>query len=282
MGTEPAGRPQLDQLGQDGDADLAMGGVTEVEPGGHPHPRQHLLWHTAIGQVAEHGVAATLRGDEADVGRRGPHRLLHRLLVAVALRGDHDGGARIKRVDGEVRSVDQVHLPAHGASQLLERVRHRGTPDDHEARAGHDRLDVHLERAVALARDRYDGDALRHGAQLLRRAQPQEPWLTIGDRPLCLADDGRLGAGSPDPPVDLAGPRDDGARPLVAGRGALAPDHRRQRELLALPGQLRGLLEHVPAVHHSPIPAAPAHRSHRSLISRRTSRGARPTRRGAR
>ena len=83
-------------------------------------------------------------------------------------------------------------------------------------------------------------------AELLRRAEQQQPGLAVGDGPLRLPDHDRLGAGAADPAVQLAARGDDGARALLAGRRALPPDHGGQRELLAAAGQLAGLLDHVP------------------------------------
>ena len=48
-------------------------------------------------------------------------------------------------------------------------------------------------------------------AELLGRAEQEQPRLAVGDRPLRLADHRRLGAGAADPAVDLAGRGDDGA-----------------------------------------------------------------------
>ena len=69
-GAELAGGAQLDQLGQDRDGDLAVGGVAEVEPDRHAHPVEQVPWHPAVGEVAEHGLAALAGGDQPDERRR--------------------------------------------------------------------------------------------------------------------------------------------------------------------------------------------------------------------
>ena len=46
--------PQLDQLGEHGDGDLGMGGVTQVETDRHPDPIEQVRRDTPIGQVPEH------------------------------------------------------------------------------------------------------------------------------------------------------------------------------------------------------------------------------------
>ena len=89
---EGAGGPQLDQLGQHGDGDLAVRGVAEVETDRGAHPVEELLRDAALGEVLEQGLAALVRGDQADEGRPGGGRELEGLLVAVTLGGDdHDG-----------------------------------------------------------------------------------------------------------------------------------------------------------------------------------------------
>ena len=115
--SEGAGGPQLDQLGQDRDGDLAVGGVAEVQPDGHPHPVESLAGDAAVGEVAEHGLATLPRGDQADERRLGRDRPLERLLVTVALGRDHHDRTGVEPVAGEVVGVDDHGVPVSAAAR---------------------------------------------------------------------------------------------------------------------------------------------------------------------
>ena len=123
----------------------------------------------AVGERAEHRLAPLAGGDQPDERREGRHRLLDRLLVAVALGGDDDDGAGVELGGGEVRSVVDVGPPAQRPGQVGEGVRHRRAADDDQVRGRDDRFDVDLQGALALAGDRDGHHPVRHGR---RRTAP--------------------------------------------------------------------------------------------------------------
>jgi hypothetical protein len=113
----------------------------------------------------------------------------------------------------EIRPADEICPPAQGPGQAGQRAGHRGIADDHQVRHRQHRLDVDLERSLALAGDRDHGHAVRYRrAELFRGPKQQQPGRSLRHHPLCLADHHRLGAGAADPAVQLALAGDDRAR----------------------------------------------------------------------
>ena len=115
---ERAGGTELDELGQDGDGDLLVRGVPEVEPDRRMHPVESLAGDAPIGQVAEHGFAPPPRGDQPDEQRFAGHGLLHGVLVAMTLGGHDDGRAAVDIGAREVGPVDHVRPPVEVAGEL--------------------------------------------------------------------------------------------------------------------------------------------------------------------
>ncbi len=175
-----------------------------------------MLWHAPIGEVPEHRLAASPRGHETYVGRGARDRALDGLLVAVPLRGDHDDRPRIDCLGREVSTVDELGAPPEDLREVAQHVRHRRAAHHDEVRGRHDRLDVHLHRALALTRDGDDDHAVGHVAELLGRAEQQEPRLAVDNRGLRFSDDRRLRARAADPAVDRTGRGDDRPRALLA------------------------------------------------------------------
>src|SRR5271166_3793367 len=87
-----AGRSELDELGQDRDCDLLVGGAAEVKPGWHPDALELVLRDSAVGEISEHGHAALARAHEAKVSRTGRDRALQQALVVVSLARHDDHG----------------------------------------------------------------------------------------------------------------------------------------------------------------------------------------------
>ena len=130
----------------------------------------------------------------------GGDRLLDRLFVAVALGGDDDDGVRASTIGGgEVRPVVRRSTPpAERLGQVGQGVRHRGAADDDQVRGREHRLDVDLQRPLALARDRDDRHAVRdRAAELLGRAEQEQPRLA---RPVMTRCASRMTTGSAQAP----------------------------------------------------------------------------------
>src|SRR5215469_3737990 len=64
---EPARCPQLHELSQDRDGDLLVRCPAKVESGRHPDPRELVLRHAPVGEIAEHRRAPPTRADKANV-----------------------------------------------------------------------------------------------------------------------------------------------------------------------------------------------------------------------
>ena len=124
-------------------------------PGGHPDPVELVLRHAPVGEVAEHRRAPLGRPDQAQVGGPGRDGLLDGLLVAVALGGHHHHRALV-RVGRRERPA--VHAPwlrqPSARARSASVVDHRRAAHDDQVRRGQHRLDVDLQRALALAGDR--------------------------------------------------------------------------------------------------------------------------------
>ena len=97
----------------------------------------------------------------------------------MTLRGDHDDGAGVDVVGGEVGRVDEVGAPAQGDGQVAQRVRHRRPSDDDEVRRCQHRFDVDLHRALALAGDGDERHAVGNRAEMPGQAEQQQARLAI-------------------------------------------------------------------------------------------------------
>ena len=120
----------------------------------------------------------------------------------MSLRGDHHHRAGVDVTGGEVGAVDEVGPPTEHARHLAQRVRHRRAADDDEMGSRQHRLDVDLERALALAGDGDHRHALGDVAELLGGSQQQQSGLAVDDRLLRFAEHDRLGTRPADPAVD--------------------------------------------------------------------------------
>ena len=111
-------------------------------------------------------------------------------------------------------------------------------------------LDVDLQRAIALTRDRHRDHTMGdvHSLEFRLLAEPDEPRLTLLDHIERLADEHRLSAGAADPSVDGAVRGDDRPGAVLARRGRLAPHDGRQGERLPGLHQLERLSHDAPAV----------------------------------
>src|SRR5436309_5251404 len=111
-------------------------------------------------------------------------------------------------------------------------------------RLGHDGFHVHLQRALALARNRDRHDALTAAIlQLLGRSEEQEPGRTLLERSEAFPDHGGLRACAAQPAPDPAVGGDQRGRAFLArGRGP-PPHHGGQDERLSALRQLSSELE---------------------------------------
>jgi hypothetical protein len=182
----------------------------------------------AVGPVGAARGGARRGGAAPAGGRGGGARGRHRVLVVVALGGDDDhrrrgdvGGVHVQRRHHLVRGrvtiavavlVDADSAPAERAGHRRQRVHRDRPPDDDEVRRGREGLEVDLQRALALARDRDADGARRRGVgQLLGWSEVHEarhPLVEGGER---LAHHRRFGAGAADPPIDAPVGVDDRA-----------------------------------------------------------------------
>ena len=189
----------------------------EVEAGGTPHLIELPCGHAALGKVAEDRLAAAPRGDQTNVSRARAHDVLDGVLVTVSLSRHDDHRAFIDRCRREVGVFDQVGAPAKRLSEGHKGVCHRGPADDHQVGCWKHRLDVDLERTLALTGDGYDGNSVGDGlTELLSGSEQQQAWEALGYHLTSLSDDRGLGASPADPAVHLTGLRDDGAGSLLA------------------------------------------------------------------
>src|SRR5215472_917807 len=117
-------RAQLDQLRQNRHRDLPVRRPAEVEAGRDAHAGQLLPRHAALREIAQHRRPAPGRPHQAQVGGAGGHRVLDRLLIAVALGGHHDQRPLAHVAGGEAGAVDEVGPPAERGGHAGERVRH--------------------------------------------------------------------------------------------------------------------------------------------------------------
>ncbi len=187
-----------DELGQDRDGDLLLGGRPEIEPRRRADAQDGLVVETRVAQRGQHRRGALRARHEPDVAGFGAEGVRERALVAVTHRRDDHG----------VRACDAVRLdaPADDAGQLAERAGRGALAHHGEERGGEHGLDQDLH-------DSFRGAFAFH---------PGHPRLAVRKRAQRLADDRGLGARAADPAGERAVGRDD--RPVAAlGRRGL--DH---------------------------------------------------------
>ena len=119
-------------------------------------------------------------------------------------------------------------------------AKHRRRSSDHDdLRPGKHRLQVDLQRALALTRHRNRDHAVgRSLVELVGLAEEQQPRASVDHRLLRLAHHRRLRARTAEPALHGAVGADDRLRADVARRRRPSPHHRGQRERLAGVGQL--------------------------------------------
>ena len=211
------------------------------------------LRHAAVGEVAEHRLAALARGDQPDERRARPATACSTassspwpwVATTTTERASSVGG-------GEVGRVDDV-----GAASPARRP---GRPGCAPSASGRRRPGAGSGRRVRRRPPWRPRSGTRSGCTSSRPAPPtgpncsgvpeqQQPRLAVADHPLRLADARparrrrRRSSRAPRPSAVMMA-----REPGWPEDGALPPHHGGQRELLAAPRQLGGLLEDLPAV----------------------------------
>jgi len=115
---ELTGRPQLHQLSQDPDSDLAVRDPPEIQTSRYLDPSQSLLGQSTALQELQHRFRPRTRAHQTYVGRPRKQRLFDRFLVVMTLRGHHHERAlvhpsclQIKFTHNVVRKVRWANYP---------------------------------------------------------------------------------------------------------------------------------------------------------------------------
>src|SRR6266542_5621784 len=245
-----AGAAHLDDLGEYAPRDLLRGHGADVEPRRRLQAPDPILGQLPPPQALDDDGRPLAARDEADVSRSCYEHPFQRLLVRVAVRGDHDRRLRAQRQPRKLLArrvrADHGHGEVGGPSESGEGLDDGSVTHQHPQRLREERLHVDLQRAAAVARHGVRGDALGPARGRAALAdQRDQARLAITERVQGLAHHDRLRARPAHPAGEAAVAADErlGAR---LGRGrTLAPDHGGQGERLAQLPQLDGEREEV-------------------------------------
>ena len=197
-------------------------------PPARARARACVVRHAAVAQVAEHGRRPACATRPADVGRRRRERRARARprRSAPASRRRRTSAVHV----GSRGPIDAVaRPPVRGIAVIDARASRAGAPSGASVSAGerstdHDELrgrqhgfHVHLQRALALARDRdgHDVVALR-AVELVGGPRNSRRGVPVSSARQRLAHHGRLGARAAEPAAHRAGRRDQRRRAGLA------------------------------------------------------------------
>ena len=250
QGRRLAGAAHLDDLGEDAHRDLLRRHGADVEPRRRLQAPDPILGQLPPPQALDDGGRPLAARDEADVPRSCSEHPFQRLLVRVAVRGDHDRRLRPQRQPCQLLAhrvrADHGHGEVGGPSEGGEALDDGPVTHQDQRWLREERLHVDLQRAAAVARHAVRSDALGPARDRAALAdQRDQPRLAITERVQGLADHDRLRARPAHPAGEAPVAADErlGAR---LGRGRpLASDHGGQGERLAPLPQLDGEGEEI-------------------------------------